>query len=44
VGDQHVVEGHLTEFVDDDQRVGKLWLTHQMVEQGGLPAAQKTGQ
>jgi hypothetical protein len=44
VGHHHVVERHLAELVDDDQGVRHLALAHQVVEHGGLAAAQKAGQ
>ncbi|MPN25598.1 hypothetical protein SDC9_173010 [bioreactor metagenome] len=44
VRDQQVVERHFAELVDDDQRVGHLRLAHQVVEHGGLAAAQEAGQ
>ena len=44
MGHHNVVERHFTELVDDDQCVGQFGLAHQMVEQGGLAAAQEARQ
>src|SRR5450830_41122 len=41
---QQMVQTDLAEFIDDDQRVFQLRLGHQIIEQGSLAAAEKTGQ